>query len=437
MKKAVVMFVLLSALAAVVAAQAPAVDAEKRAAVVDRLGETLREVYVFPEVAEKMDAYLHQRLGDQAYDKLDALPAFTQQLTEDLQSISHDLHLRVMPLPPADVNAEQEVDEKAIERRFLESMRLRNYGFEKLERLTGNVGYLDLRGFLPAEHAGRTAIAAMNFLAHCDALIIDLRQNGGGEPSMIQLISSYFFAEPQHLNSFYIRRDDTTQQFWTQAYVEGPRMTDAPIYVLTSRRTFSAAEEFTYNLKNMKRATIVGETTGGGAHPVDMHRFPELGVQASVPFGRAVNPITGTNWEGTGVEPDVAVPAAEALEVAHREALKKLLETATDPDLRFQLEWAVEGIDVKLHPVTLAAAELAAYAGVYGPRQVRLEDGKLYYQRDDGPVYELVPMGGDRFGLAGMDNFRIRFERGAGGKVVTLVGLYGDGSEEPSPRSDG
>lgn len=436
MKRFAFILAMLFAFATAAAAQEAGLDGEKRAAIVDRIGEALREVYVFPEVADEMAAHLQKRLGDQAYDELATLPAFTQQLTQDLQSISHDLHLRVTPMPPEERNAQREIDDDERDRRFREAMRARNYGFEKLERLAGNVGYLDLRGFVPAEAGGATAIAAMNFLANSDALIVDLRQNGGGSPSMIQLISSYFFAEPTHLNSFYIRREDTTKQFWTQAHVEGPRLAEVPIYVLTSRRTFSAAEEFTYNLKNLERATIVGETTGGGAHPVDMHRFPELGVEVSLPFGRAVNPITGTNWEGTGVDPHVSVPAAEALETAHREALKKLLETADDPARRFQLEWAVEGIDLKLRPVTVDAAKLPAYAGVYGPRQVRLEGGKLYYQRGDGPVYELVPMGGDRFALAGMDDFRIRFERGADGSVVTLVGLYGDGTEEPSPRSE-
>ncbi len=417
-------------------AASPLLDAETRAEVVDRLAETLQETYVFADVAQKMDDHIHQRLAEKAYDEIDTMGAFSQLLTEDLRSISHDLHLRVMPIPERDLTAEQTVDEEERERRYRARMRATNYGFRKLERLQGNVGYLDLRGFLPAEHAGRTAIAAMGFLASSDALIIDLRRNGGGSPSMIQLISSYFFDEPVHLNSFYIRREDETRQFWTQAHVEGPRMTETPIYVLTSGRTFSAAEEFTYNLKNLERATIVGETSGGGAHPVDMHRFPELGVQASVPYGRAVNPITGSNWEGTGVEPDVAVPAAEALTVAHREAMAGLLEKESDPDRKKVLSWAIEGLEVKLRPaVTLESSELQAYAGDYGPRKVRLDGGQLTYQRGDGPVYRLIPMAEDRFALDGLDDFRIRFERDGSKKVVTLVGLYARGGEEASPRS--
>jgi retinol-binding protein 3 len=414
----------------------PPLDAGKRTAIVDSIAAALQEVYVFPDVAQKMDDHLHGQLRGGAYDAIDSLPAFTEKLTADLQSISHDLHLRVGPIPPRDLTAEQTVDQDERRRRRLAQARAANFGFEKLEVLAGNVGYLDLRGFLPAEYGGATAIAAMNFLANADALIVDLRQNGGGSPSMIQLISSYFFDEPVHLNSFYVRREDKTDQFWTQAYVSGPKMTETPIWVLTSGRTFSAAEEFTYNLKNLGRATIVGETTGGGAHPVDDRAFPELGVWMSLPFGRAVNPITGTNWEGTGVEPDVPVPADQALAVAHRDALTKLLEKADDPDRRAGLSWALEGLALALEPVSVGPAVLEDYVGDYGPRAVRLDEGALSYQRDDRPKHRLIPMGGDRFALADDDHFRIRFERDAGGRVVTLVGLYEDGREEPSPRSE-
>ncbi len=410
-------------------------DAEKRAAIVKAVSADLDEVYVFPEVATKMTEHLKARQEAGAYRDLDDLAAFTAQLTSDLQSISHDLHLRVTPMPSGEVNAEQEVDMEEIQRRYRERSRRANYGFEKLEILDGNVGYLDLRQFADASLGGRTAIAAMGFLAGADAVIIDLRQNGGGAPSMIQLISSYFFEEPVHLNSFYIRREDRVTQFWSHAYVEGPRRVETPLYVLTSGRTFSAAEEFTYNMRNLERATIVGERTGGGAHPVDMMRYPELGVRMSLPFGRAVNPISGTNWEGTGVEPHVEVPAADALEVAYAKALETVAAAATDPDHKRQLDWTLQGI--KAETRTLMASELQPYVGVYGPRKIRVQDGKLVYQRDDGPVYELVPVGEDNFHLADLSYFRIRFERDDSGKVVTLVGRYDDGREEASPRSGG
>jgi len=295
-------------------------------AVVDSVTAALIESYIFLEVAEEMREYLLSRLGDGEYDNLSAALAFTRQLTTDLQSISHDLHLRVSVrrAPPADRVGPSDPQEQA--RLRLEQLRSQNFRFQKVEILPANIGYLKFNNFIEADIAGPTAVAAINFLANADALIIDLRDNGGGAPSMIQLLSSYFFEEPVHLNSFYIRQTDEWEQYWTQAHVVGPRMTDVPIFVLTSGRTFSAAEEFTYNLKNLERATIVGETTRGGAHPVTGRVFQLDGfaVGVSIPYGRAVNPITGTNWEGTGIEPHIACSAEDALETAVREATRIL-----------------------------------------------------------------------------------------------------------------
>lgn len=276
----------------------------------------------------------------------------------------------------------------------------------------------------------------MNFLAYADAIIFDLRQNGGGSPSMIQLISSYLFDEPTHLNSFYIRKEDTTKQFWTQAWVDGPKMSDALVYVLTSRNTFSGAEEFTYNLKNLKRGTIIGETTGGGAHPVDGRIFANLNVAMSLPFGRAINPITGTNWEGTGVTPDIEVPQEKALDVAHMEAIKELLKKADDPDVKHQLNWAIEGKKTVLEPYTPPEGVLQDYVGVYGPRRLWVEEGQLYYQRGENPRYRLIPMADDKFMMENLDYFRIEFVRDETGKVVKLVGLYDNGMTDAHERDN-
>jgi C-terminal processing protease CtpA/Prc len=156
----------------------------------------------------------------------------------------------------------------------------------------------------------------MGFLANTDALIVDLRRNGGGRPEMVALLSSYLFDERTHLNDLYWREGNRTDEFWTNATVAGPRYGGKkPVFVLTSKRTFSGAEEFAYNLKALKRATIVGETSGGGAHPGDMQKIAD-GFAMFVPTGRAINPVTKTNWEGVGVEPDVVVPADQALDKA-------------------------------------------------------------------------------------------------------------------------
>ena len=177
--------------------------------------------------------------------------------------------------------------------------------------------------FADPEVCGPTATAAMNFLANVDALIVDLRDNGGGDPKMVAFVSSYLFSTRTHLNDLWTRKTSSTQEYWTLE-VPGKRLGgEKPVYVLTSKRTFSGAEEFTYNLKNLKRATIVGETTGGGAHPVSGHRVDEH-FMIGVPFARAINPVSKTNWEGVGVEPDVKVSAADALSTAQKLAADKL-----------------------------------------------------------------------------------------------------------------
>ncbi|MFL6203125.1 MAG: S41 family peptidase [Thermoanaerobaculia bacterium] len=413
----------------------PAITAQDRAAIIDDISAALNEIYVFPETAKKMEEHVRRQLASGAYDRLGTMDAFAQQLTEDLRSVSHDLHLHVdwNPDPPGG-DSGPTPEQQA---RFEEQLRRDNYCFRKVERLAGNVGYLKLDCFAQADLGGSTAIAAMGFLSGSDALIFDLRDNGGGSPSMIQLLTSYLLAgEPTHLNSFYIRKGDRTEQFWTNAWVPGTRMPDVPVFVLTSGRTFSAAEEFTYNLKNLKRATLVGETTGGGAHPVDFHRIKGYPLGMSLPFGRAINPISGTNWEGTGVEPDVKVPAPEALEVAHTRALAAVAEKATDPEYKASLEFVRGVMEDRRKPATLSAGEMQAFAGTYGPRSITLEEGALWYQRGKGRRMRLQPVGQDRFLVGDLDDFRIRFERDAGGKVVRLVGLYPDGREEPNPRGE-
>jgi hypothetical protein len=307
------------------------IDAAQRAAIIEKALSELHRAYVFPEVAGKMEQVLRERLKAGAYEGLSSSIKFAETLTADLQGVSRDKHLRVrfssQPLPergPGPPSAEER------ERMKRQSART-NFGFAKAEVLAGNIGYLDLRGFAPPPIAAPTAVAAMNLLGNADALIVDLRQNGGGDPAMVALLCTYLFSadDPVHLNSLYWRPGDSTHQWWTLPYVPGPRFDGKPVYVLTSGRTFSGAEEFSYNLKARRRATIVGETTGGGAHPGGGVRLGDH-FMMFVPSGRAINPVTKTNWEGTGVAPDIAVPAADAFNRAYLEALRKQLETAQE-----------------------------------------------------------------------------------------------------------
>jgi hypothetical protein len=296
----------------------------------------LNENYVFPDVARKMGDAVNARAAKGEYASITSAKALADKLTADFREVSHDKHLHMEydenGLP--DDSAQSE-DGGPKARQLMSKV---NYGFEKVERMRGNVGYIDIRGFVPPAFGGETATAAMSFLANTDALIVDLRQNGGGEPAMIAYVLSYLFDEPQHVNDIYTRTTNDTQQWWTSGHVAGLKYGGKkPVYVLTSSRTFSGGEELAYDLKNLKRATLIGETTGGGAHPVQPYKVSQH-FAIGVPFARAISPVTKTNWEGTGVAPDVSVAADAALDKAYRMALEDLLGKTTDPERKAAIQ---------------------------------------------------------------------------------------------------
>ena len=418
-------------------AQDASLTSAERQLVVDSLKSKLNANYVFPEVAKKMGADITTKLKNGDYNSINDPNAYANQLTEDLQAVSKDKHLRVSFAPDFIREREETVtpeDSIAMRNRWINRMKRDNFGFKEVKIMAGNVGYLDLRSFSNVEFAGPTAVAAMNFLSSSDAIIIDLRNNGGGSPAMIQLISSYLFGgQPVHLNSFYWRPTDRTTQTWTLPHVSGQRSPDTPVYVLTSGRTFSAAEEFSYNLKNMERATLVGETTGGGAHPGGTQPVTDR-FMVWMPEGRAINPITKTNWEGTGVSPHIETTSMEALDVAYIKALEGLKEKyKDDEDMSAFYAWHLAGPKVKQNPVSLEAQVLKKFAGTYGPRKVTLENGKLFYQRGTNPKYELFPYSDHEFMLKGLETFRIRF-LSENNKVVALQGMYDNGSTDKNLR---
>lgn len=347
----------LLALAPQAAAQPPGppgpdltIDAALRGTLVEAVAKNVADYYVFPDLGQQMATAVRQHQARHTYDAVTSARALAERLTADLREVSHDKHLSVMysptvlpPLPPTDRQPTTEEVERA-----RSALAQTNFGFEKVERLAGNIGYLDLRAFAPPQFMGDTAAAAMNFLANTDAVIIDLRQNGGGSPDAVALLSSYLVGpQPARMNDIYNRESNQTHQFWTLPYVPGKRLTGTDVYLLTSARTFSAAEDFTYGLKNLKRVTIVGEVTGGGAHPVSPHRINDhFGV--NVPSGRSISVFTNTDWEGTGVDPDVKVAADRALATAHLMALEKRAPAVTNPRIKSEIETAIARLKQEL-----------------------------------------------------------------------------------------
>ncbi len=295
-----------------------AIDSATRAQVVEGAIAQLDEYYVFPEVAKRIADSLRARLKRGAYNGITNGISFGQTLNAEVREISHDKHMRVnysvAPIPPFPATPPPPTPEQR--QRMQSQMDAQNCGFAKAERLEGNIGYIKFDFFADPDICGATASAAMNFVAGTRALIVDLRENGGGSPAMVTYVSSYLFDDSTHLNDLWERKSGRTTEYWTKPGVPGRKFGgQKPVYVLTSSRTFSGAEEYTYNLKSLKRATIIGETTGGGAHPVSGRRINEH-FMIGVPLARAINPITHTNWEGTGIEPDVKVAAADALSTA-------------------------------------------------------------------------------------------------------------------------
>ena len=307
-----------------VASALPAeLTAGERARLVTEIGRQFELHYVFPEVGTRLAAVLRERAEHGAYDSTDRAEDFARLVTDDLRAVSHDRHAMLEWTSPSATN-----DDDA-RWRILDAEHRRTAGFTRVERRPGNVAYVVLDSFEPADVARAAIAARMTEIADADALIIDLRSDSGGDPATVALVASYLFdATPVHLNDMWWRDDGTTDRFFTTPGVEGRRYGAAkPVFVLTSGGTFSAAEELAYDLQCLHRAQVVGEVTKGGAHPVARRPLSPV-LTLRVPTGRAINPITMTNWEGTGVKPDLSCPAADAPRVAYVRALRAILASS-------------------------------------------------------------------------------------------------------------
>jgi len=301
---------------------------EYKTEVISTLSEMMNELYVLPDIAKKTQVHLEEQLKSGHFDQFKDDEAFAKALTESVQSINNDKHMKIWKNPPFE--APEQTPQRMIEEKIHNMVRFRDYngGFHAVNVMEGNVGYIDLRGFTRVDQGKEFADAYMKLIAMTDAVIIDLSKNGGGDPAMVQYLCSYFFDEPVHLNSLYFRPSDETMDFYSLEEVGGEKMIDIPLFVITSERTFSGAEEFSYNMQTQKRATLVGQTTGGGANPGGTRGINE-NLSVFIPTGMAINPITKTNWEGVGVIPEVKTTSEESLTKTHElamEAAKKYRE---------------------------------------------------------------------------------------------------------------
>ncbi|HKX89180.1 MAG TPA: S41 family peptidase [Sphingopyxis sp.] len=425
-----------ASLTATAAAQEAPLSAADKRAVVEQLGATLEANYVFADKAKTIAAALRSHLDAGDYDTVSDRRALASELTDDLIAASNDLHFAVGVDPEwvADHAARQDPARAAAVREDERREEARkNFGFSGLRYLGGNIAYVDLSHFADPETGYDAAAAAMRFIENGDAVIYDLRYNNGGHLEMAQLLASQLFPgdRDQELFDYYYNLDGRRVERgqWVLPALPAKRLTGKPVYVLTGSTSFSAAEWFAYTLKKLGRATLVGERTAGGAHPVD--RKPvgsDFFVQ--VPIGQIRDPVDRGDFEGQGVTPDHAVASADALTVAHRLALADLAKA--DPAKQADADWLAP--ELATHPQPSAAA-LKAIAGRYEGRHIDLVDGKLLYTWRERFRLTLQPLTGDLLAIEGVRDFRFRVVR-KGGKVAALERIDRDGSTRTYARLD-
>ncbi len=423
-----------------ISTESPVMTTKMKAAVVESLDNAISTNYYFTDRIDRITSTYKKHLGSGDYKDITNPNEFAERLTMDFQEMNKDLHFHVtyngsdgnkIFMPSCNPSAKSSCNINDIEQE-----RKNNFGFKKVEILPGNVGYIKLDHFSVLNEAYQTAASAMDFVSNTNALIFDLRNNNGGSAALVQYLSTYLFDEAKPtilLNSVDMRGNKIPIQTWTLTHTPGKRMADIPIYILTSKLTGSAPEAFAFSMKTLQRATIVGETTAGAAHPVT---FADLGngFFATIPIGKISNPLTGTDWESSGVEPDVSVESKLALDTAYKMTLDSLALQTTDPTAKFTLDWALDGLNMKTNSFDLNIRELPQYVGKYGQRTISMVGDRLFYKRLAGEL-QMIPMGRDKFAIDGMDNFRIRFERDNEGTIVNLVGMYEEGREDSTPRT--
>jgi hypothetical protein len=406
---------------------------------IDSIRQSLYRNYVFPDSALKMARYVEAEFKKGAYTAITDPKKLAERLHQDLQKVHHDGHFRIS-YDPRFARELADTTGRAARQRQGDSMNLArsredNFSFREIKILSGNIGYLKFHGFSGLVNEARPTItAAFRFLANTKALIIDLRENGGGSPWMVSQIESYFFPEKTHLNDIVHRLEGKTEEFWADpAKAEGVIL-KMPVYILTSRGTFSAAEDFTYGMQSIKRAIIVGDTTGGGAHPVKPFDIGQ-GFIASIPHARSLNPYTHTNWEGTGVIPDIPVASNKALEAAQMAILTERMNKATTEIDKRNAQWQLNELLANQKEEIIDAALLSSYTGTYqGGLVFYVNQSKLYCKNAErgNQVFKLSFIAGNRFVLD--ENVQVEFVKDSQGKFSGITMWWRNGGMSTKPK---
>jgi len=413
---------------------------------IDSLSNALNRLYVFPDKAAVMIAAVNKQYKSGAYNKSPNRFELSMQIHKDLQQVHKDPHLSIIYEPEFAKDIEtirSEAEQKEEHNMILNRMREENFAFVKTEILDGNIGYVRWDGFVEfVDEAKTTLNSAFQFVSNSKALIIDMRYNGGGSPEMVLQIQNYFFNKQVSMNHIIDRSLDTVKRY------TDPSKTDfklnMPVYILTAKRTFSGAEDFTYGLKYAKRATVIGDTTGGGAHPTGSFSIGQ-GFVVNIPTHRSSNDVTNTDWEGTGVWPDIAIPSEQALTKAQALIFTELIAKATDEREKEELKWNLNLLEnktllanqLKKEIVTFTKDELVKYCGDYTPSttgapllpmSIILQGNNIYRHLNNGVEdVRLVPVSANKFVYDDESGRAITFTLGKDGVATDLILSRPDG----------
>jgi hypothetical protein len=404
---------------------------------IDSLTNQIIKYYVIKDAAIKMNSYIKKRYKEGHYNNIKDPHALAGALTSDILFINRDEHFHLEYNPQMANELLGNIDD--VPKMVADKLRQekeKNFGFKKVEILNGNIGYLEISGFSRLNNYSKaTADAALKLLSNSRAIIIDLRYGIGGSPDMVNHIVSHFFKEPTHVSDIFIRSENSTLPYWTVPDSSYGVLTDIPLYILTSYKTFSAAEGLTYELQCLKRAIVVGEVTRGGAHTVT-YRPLSSGFVCDIPFGRATSPVTKRNWERIGVTPDIKVPAEKSLEIAEAKIFEDAFNRAKDSSEIKSLKWQFDLIQSINHPIQLDTATFNKFAGLYGAYTISYTGGVLYYQKTGKAKFPLIPMTASMMRVKGNDTFTVEFFKNYYGKVNRIVTRYDDGRVEYADRTD-
>jgi hypothetical protein len=424
------------------------VDAVTRERIVEAIAHQLEARYVIPDSVPSVVEALRSKLRAGGYADMATASAFSRALTDDLRATGKDLHFDVSydpekerDLTAAGAATRKRLPDLAPSAERLAEMRRANYEFKRVEVLPGNVGYLDLRLFVDLRYSRATAVAAMAYLEHSDAVIVDLRHNPGGSPDLMTFLISYFFGDrPVPLLSSYDRETNVTKRGSTLRNLPGKRLPAVDVYVLTGPGTGSAAEAFAFTLQRTGRARVVGEHSQGAAHGGGWVPLGD-GFVIFMPTFRGFDPRTGEDWEGTGVQPDIAAPADAALDVAYLEAVKRLAATTPDERWKQRLAWLVPLLELHATgPKQVPAEHVTRSVGAYDRATIETEHGQLYFVGASGVRRTLLLLSDGSFliedtSVPPENQARLRFDVDAQGNVTGLELLAPDGRVIPRART--